>query len=283
MAAVNLRDLARMTVSSSGTGTITLNAAVSGFLTFDLAGCSTAAAGEVVRYAVSDTTQSEIAYGTYTSSALTLTRGSSTNGMKSTNSNSPINMSISAQVLITPQSRDFVWVADTANATAASALALTINNTLNATGATTLSSALSVAGTATFSSTSASINTSGTINSVTLDNTAWTSYTPAYSSTGGSSAATGTTVTTSGAYKVIGKTVFAWCTYSITTLGTASGDVNLTFPAGITPARTQVPGSGVITTTDTACVAKISTIPSLQFVTGASSQSRAATFLFEMT
>lgn len=141
MTAVNLRDLARMTVSSSGTGTITLNAAVSGFLTFDLAGCSTAAAGEVVRYAVSDITQSEIAYGTYTSSALTLTRGSSANGMKSTNSNSPINMSNSAQVLITPQSRDFVWVADTANATAASALALTINNTLNVTGITTLAAA----------------------------------------------------------------------------------------------------------------------------------------------
>lgn len=152
MAAVSLRDLARMTVSSSGTGTITLNAAVSGFLTFDLAGCSTAAAGEIIRYAVSDTTQSEIAYGTYTSSALTLTRGSSTNGMKSTNSNTPINMSNAAQVLITPQSRDFVWAADTANATATTALALTVSNTFTATGATALSSTLTVSGATVLSS-----------------------------------------------------------------------------------------------------------------------------------
>jgi hypothetical protein len=103
---MSLFNLARMTVSSSGTGTITLNVAVSGFLTFDLAGCSTASAGQSVTYAISDTTQSEIATGTYTSSALTLTRGSSLSGMKSTNANSPINMSNAAQVLITPNAAD---------------------------------------------------------------------------------------------------------------------------------------------------------------------------------
>lgn len=103
---MSLFNLARMTVSSSGTGTITLNVAVSGFLTFDLAGCSTASTGQAVTYAISDTTQSEIAYGTYTSSSLTLTRGSSLNGMKSTNSNSPINMSNAAQVLVTPNAAD---------------------------------------------------------------------------------------------------------------------------------------------------------------------------------
>ncbi len=97
-----LFNLARMTVTSTGTGTITLNAAVSGFLTFDLAGCSTASTGQVVTYAINDTTQSEIAIGTYTSSSVTLTRGSSTQGMKSTNSNSPIDMTNSAQVFITP-------------------------------------------------------------------------------------------------------------------------------------------------------------------------------------
>lgn len=101
-----LFNLARMTVASSGTGTITLNTAVSGFLTFDLAGASTAAAGQVVTYAINDTTQSEIGTGTYISSALTLTRGSSTSGLKSTNGNSPINMSNAAQVFITPNSAD---------------------------------------------------------------------------------------------------------------------------------------------------------------------------------
>ena len=97
-----LKSLGRMTVSSSGTGTITLNAAVSGFLTFDLAGCSTAAAGSRVTYAINDTTQSEIATGVYISSSKTLTRGSSANGLKSTNSDSAINMSNAAQVFIAP-------------------------------------------------------------------------------------------------------------------------------------------------------------------------------------
>src|SRR4051812_33736942 len=99
-----LFDLARMTVSSSGTGTITLNAAVSGFLTFDLAGCSTASTGQAVTYAIADTAASEIGRGTYTSSALSLTRGSTSgaNKLHSTNANSPINMSNAAQVIITP-------------------------------------------------------------------------------------------------------------------------------------------------------------------------------------
>jgi len=113
MADVNLKNLARMTVSSTGAGTITLNLAVSGFLTFDLAGCSTAAAGSIVRYAISDTTKSEFAYGTYTSSSLTLTRGSSTTGMKSTNADSPIDMSTAAQVFITDSFADHPFVVDT--------------------------------------------------------------------------------------------------------------------------------------------------------------------------
>lgn len=97
-----LFNLARMTVSSSGTGTITLNAAVSGFLTFDQAGCSTAAVGQAVSYAINDTTQSEIGTGTYRSSSLSLTRGSS----YSTNGNAAINMSNAAQVFITPRAAD---------------------------------------------------------------------------------------------------------------------------------------------------------------------------------
>lgn len=96
--------LARMSVTSSGAGTITLGAAVTSFLTFDLAGASTGALGNWVQYAIADTTQTEQGFGLYTSSALTLTRGSSLNGLKSTNGNSPINMTNGAQVLITPHS-----------------------------------------------------------------------------------------------------------------------------------------------------------------------------------
>jgi hypothetical protein len=105
---VQLFALGRMTVTSTGTGaSITLNAAVPGFLTFDLSGCSTASAGQVVGYAINDISNSESGVGTYYSSSITLTRGSSTDGLKSTNSNSRIDMTNAAQVVITPTSYTF--------------------------------------------------------------------------------------------------------------------------------------------------------------------------------
>lgn len=101
-----LFNLARMTVSSTGTGDITLNAAVSGFLTFDLAGCSTSVNGQPVSYAINDTTQSEIGTGTYHSSSVKLT-GRTPN--QSTNSNNAIDMSNTAQVFITPRATDIAY------------------------------------------------------------------------------------------------------------------------------------------------------------------------------
>jgi hypothetical protein len=91
-----------MTVSSTGTGTISLNASVPGFNTFDLAGCSTAATGQIIDYGINDTSNTECATGTYYSSSVQLTRGSSLSGMVSTNGNSAIVMSLAAQVFITP-------------------------------------------------------------------------------------------------------------------------------------------------------------------------------------
>ena len=97
--------LARMTVSSTGTGDITLNTNVTGFLTFDLAGCSTASTGQPLVYAINDipiNSATEIGSGVYFSSSKIVQRGSSTFGLKSTNGNSPIAMSSQAQVAITP-------------------------------------------------------------------------------------------------------------------------------------------------------------------------------------
>lgn len=133
--------LARMTVSSSGTGNITLNSAVSGFLTFDLAGCSTAATGQIVSYAIADTTQSELGQGTYFSSGPTLQRGSSTSTdtLLSTNTNSPINMSNTAQVFITPRVKDMApWASPTftGTITAAAASFSGVVNVTNATAST---------------------------------------------------------------------------------------------------------------------------------------------------
>lgn len=96
-----LYNLARVSTATTGTGTITLGAAVSGFLSFSAAGVSDQ---DIVRYAISDGANSEIGYGTYTASGTTLTR----NVITSTNSNSAINLSGTAQVFITPAAQDFL-------------------------------------------------------------------------------------------------------------------------------------------------------------------------------
>lgn len=95
-----LYNLARMSTTTTGTGPITLAAAISGFLSFSDAGV---ADGDVVGYAIQDGTASEIGYGTYTASGTTLTR----TVRKSTNSDLAINLSGGAQVIITPSAEDF--------------------------------------------------------------------------------------------------------------------------------------------------------------------------------
>ena len=95
-----LYNLARMTTATAGTGAITLGSAVSGYLTFAAAGVSN---GETVTYGIKDGSGSEIGEGVYTASGTTLTRS----GIKSTNSDSAISLSGSAEVFITPSHRHF--------------------------------------------------------------------------------------------------------------------------------------------------------------------------------
>lgn len=99
MAISKLYDLARMTTATTGTGTITLGSAVSGFRTFAEAGASD---GETVSYAITDGANSETGTGTYTASGTTLSRTVVT----STNANSAISLSGSAQVMIAPNKND---------------------------------------------------------------------------------------------------------------------------------------------------------------------------------
>jgi hypothetical protein len=94
-----LFNLARMTTATVGAGTITLGSAVTGFLTFANAGVANL---DVVTYSIKDGANSEIGYGTYTSSGTTLTR----NVTKSTNSNAAISLSGSAEVAITGRAED---------------------------------------------------------------------------------------------------------------------------------------------------------------------------------
>ena len=88
-------ELARMTTATTGTGTITLGSAVTGFLSFAAAGVAN---GNSVFYCIRDGAHSEVGYGTYTSSGTTLSR----NVIKSTNSDNPISLSGTAEVFIGP-------------------------------------------------------------------------------------------------------------------------------------------------------------------------------------
>lgn len=104
-----LYNLARMTTATTGTGTITLGSAVSGFLTFAQSGLVD---GGVISYGIQDGVNSEVGTGTYTASGTTLTR-SVTN---STNSGSAISLSGNAQVFITALAADFAQLTTAPNA-----------------------------------------------------------------------------------------------------------------------------------------------------------------------
>ena len=92
--AISLGNRAKMSTSTTGTGTISLGSAVSGNQSFDAAGITN---GQTIRYAIEDGSAFEIGSGTYTSSGTTLTRSVT----ESSNSDNAINLSGSAEVFIT--------------------------------------------------------------------------------------------------------------------------------------------------------------------------------------
>lgn len=97
-----LFDLCRVHTPTSGTGTITLGAPVTGYLGFAAAGVPD---GAVVSYAIADAGASEAGAGTYNAAAQTLTR--SVYRSTGAGNNTPIALSGSAQVFITALSVDF--------------------------------------------------------------------------------------------------------------------------------------------------------------------------------
>jgi len=97
--AIVLGNRAKMSTSTTGTGTITLGSALSGYQTFAQAGITN---GQTVRYAIEDGTNFEIGSGVFTSSGTTLTR----NVTESSNSDSAISLSGSAEVYITASAAD---------------------------------------------------------------------------------------------------------------------------------------------------------------------------------
>ena len=98
---VVLVNRAKMTTATTGTGTITLGSAVSGYQSFADAGVSD---GDEVSYVIEDGTSWEIGRGTYTASGTTLSRSV----LESTNSDTAINLSGSAEVFVSGIAEDII-------------------------------------------------------------------------------------------------------------------------------------------------------------------------------
>lgn len=102
----SLLNRARMTTSTTGTGTITLGSAVTGHLSFSEAGAANAT---VYAYTIEDGNDFEIGEGTYTSSGTTFSRDTVTaSKISGTAGTSKINLSGSAQIFVSPRATDIL-------------------------------------------------------------------------------------------------------------------------------------------------------------------------------
>lgn len=91
--ALVVKDRVQETTTTTGTGTVTLAGAVSGFQTFSVIGD-----GNTCYYAITSGTDFEVGIGTYTASGTTLSRDTI---LESSNSGSAINLSGTSNVFVT--------------------------------------------------------------------------------------------------------------------------------------------------------------------------------------
>ena len=132
--AISLGNRAKMSTSTTGTGTITLGSASTGYQTFANAGITN---GQTVRYAIEDGSNFEIGSGTYTASGTTLTRSVT----ESSNSDNAISLSGTAVVFVTATVAD-IFIND--GASALTTTGLITSGTLDVNGASQFDGAVSV-------------------------------------------------------------------------------------------------------------------------------------------
>ena len=127
---------AKMTTSTTGTGTVTLGSASVGFQSFADAGVSNS---DVVQYVIEEGCNFEIGTGTYTASGTTLSRSPT----ESSNSGSAISLTGAATVSVTAIDDDFNRLEHNGSTkVAATATGATVTGTLAATAVTGDGSAL---------------------------------------------------------------------------------------------------------------------------------------------
>lgn len=100
MALIGKHNIAKMRSTTVGTGTLTLTTAMTGYLTFALAGVVN---GERVTYTIRDGSNTEVGEGIYTSSGTTLTRATI---LSSTNAGAAISCTGNQVVFITLAAED---------------------------------------------------------------------------------------------------------------------------------------------------------------------------------